>query len=53
MSRDAAQFRVIIRAMKFQRPVLRLILSSQFIVTAVMLLLLPLLAFLQYKWQGE
>jgi signal transduction histidine kinase len=53
MLRDAVQFRVIICVMKFQRPVLKLILSSQFIVTAVMLLLLPLLAFLQYKWQGE
>jgi signal transduction histidine kinase len=39
--------------MKFQRPVLKLTTSSQFIVTAVMLLLLPLLALLQYKWQGE
>jgi signal transduction histidine kinase len=39
--------------MKLQRPVLKLILSSQFIVTVLMLLLLPLLAALQYKWQGE
>jgi signal transduction histidine kinase len=39
--------------MKLQRPLLKLILSSQFIVAALMLLLLPLLAALQYKWQGE
>lgn len=53
MPRDAAWFRAIICAMKFQRPVLKLIPSSQFIVTALMLLLLPLLAVLQYRWQGE
>jgi two-component system, OmpR family, sensor histidine kinase SenX3 len=53
MSHDAAQFRVIISAMKFQRPVLNLIPSSQFIVTAVMMLLLPLFAVLQYSWLGQ
>jgi signal transduction histidine kinase len=39
--------------MKMHRPILKLIPSSQFIVTALMLLLLPLLAVLQYRWLGE
>jgi signal transduction histidine kinase len=39
--------------MRFQRAVLKLISSSQFMVTAVMLLLLPLLAYLQYHWLGQ
>lgn len=39
--------------MKLQKPILKLISSSQFIVAAVMLLLLPLLAALQYRWLGQ
>lgn len=39
--------------MKLQNPFLKLISSSQFIVAAVMLLLLPLLAALQYRWLGQ
>lgn len=39
--------------MKLQRTLLKLISSSQFMVTAVMLSLLPLLAYLQYHWLGE
>jgi signal transduction histidine kinase len=39
--------------MKFKTPLLKLISSSQFIVAAVMLLLLPLLAALQYRWLGQ
>lgn len=39
--------------MKFPIPTLKLISSSQFIMAAVMLLLLPLLAALQYRWLGQ
>ena len=39
--------------MKFPKPNLKLISSSQFIMAAVMLLLLPLLAALQYRWLGQ
>src|SRR5262245_52147664 len=53
MPSDVCQIGVIIRAMRFQRTLLKLISSSQFIVTAVMLLLLPLLAYLQYHWLGQ
>ncbi len=50
---NASSIRDIIGAMKSQRPLLKLISSSQFIVTALMLFLLPLLAVLQYRWLGE
>jgi signal transduction histidine kinase len=53
MRLNASHIRDIINVMKVQRPILKLIPSSQFIVTALMLLLLPLLAILQYRWQGE
>lgn len=39
--------------MKLPKPNLKLISSSQFIMAAVMLLLLPLLAALQYRWLGQ
>lgn len=39
--------------MKLRNFILKLIFSSQFIVTAALLLLLPLLAALQYRWLGQ
>jgi signal transduction histidine kinase len=53
MTLNASYIRDIINAMKMHRPILKLIPSSQFIVTALMLLLLPLLAIFQYQWLGE
>jgi signal transduction histidine kinase len=53
MTITAFSIRDIIAWMKSQRPFLKLISSSQFIVTALMLFLLPLLAVLQYRWLGE
>ena len=39
--------------MKLHKSILKLLSSSQFIVAAAMLLLLPLLAALQYRWLGQ